>query len=407
MSTLDITTVICEILWLILIGYYFGEKIYEMKILGLRGFFKHLALRTQFFNLIFSMAVVIFKMVKYAIINTDDITNCDPSVQNDCYLANFVFWQNQFNYFLAIVTFLSWIELNKFFTDFESTAVFTKTLRRCGTDLISFIIVFMMVFLAYAELGVLIFGGELDDFKNMFHSIYTLFRIILGDFDFHSMEQSNRILGPIYFIAYVFIVFFILINMFIAIISDTYSEVRAELSVPGEHRYPISEHVSKLKESFWGKLGWSSHSEDDDSEDDNQIDWYSFRKEMEKSGMEEDDIKAYFQKYDENGNLQLNRKEFAKLEESLTKLKNKDLDSVSQKSANAPSVAAGDIFGQARETFVDNENFDLLRNRVAKMESAFADLTLKVDGIIVKLDQLGQRQKQARIPAMENASKTK
>ena len=44
---------------------------------------------------------------------------------------------------------------------------------------------------------------------------------------------------------------------------------------------------------------------------------------MEKSGMEEDEIKAYFQKYDENGNLQLNRKEFAKLEESLTKLKNK------------------------------------------------------------------------------------
>lgn len=132
-STLDITTVICEILWLILIGYYFGEKIYEMKILGFRGFFKHLALRTQFFNLIFSMAVVIFKMVKYAIINTEDITNCDPLTQNDCYLANFVFWQNQFNNFLAIVTFLSWIELNKFFTDFESTAVFTKTLRRCGT----------------------------------------------------------------------------------------------------------------------------------------------------------------------------------------------------------------------------------------------------------------------------------
>ena len=77
--------------------------------------------------------------------------------------------------------------------------------------------------------------------------------------------------------------FFILINMFIAIISDTYSEVRAELSVPGEHRYPISEHVSKLKgklrsdyisiahsrasESFLGKLGWSSNSDDDDSED--------------------------------------------------------------------------------------------------------------------------------------------
>ena len=132
-STLDITTVVCEILWLILIGYYFGEKVYEMKILGFGGFFKHLALRTQFFNLVFSIGVVIFKLVKYAIIDTDEISSCDPQTENDCYLANFVFWQNQFNYFLAIVTFLSWIELNKFFTDFESTAVFTKTLRRCST----------------------------------------------------------------------------------------------------------------------------------------------------------------------------------------------------------------------------------------------------------------------------------
>jgi len=64
---------------------------------------------------------------------------------------------------------------------------------------------------------------------NAFHS-FTLFRIILGDFDFQALQQANRVLGPAYFILYVFFVFFVLLNMFLAIINDTYSEVKADLA---------------------------------------------------------------------------------------------------------------------------------------------------------------------------------
>ena len=58
----------------------------------------------------------------------------------------------------------------------------------------------------------------------------TLFRIILGDFDFHELEMAHRVLGPIYFIFFVFFVFFVLLNMFLAIINDTYAEVKADLA---------------------------------------------------------------------------------------------------------------------------------------------------------------------------------
>ena len=61
-------------------------------------------------------------------------------------------------------------------------------------------------------------------------SRFTLFRIILGDFNFAALQQANRILGPMYFILYVFFVFFVLLNMFLAIINDTYCEVKADLS---------------------------------------------------------------------------------------------------------------------------------------------------------------------------------
>ncbi|VEL41502.1 unnamed protein product [Protopolystoma xenopodis] len=57
----------------------------------------------------------------------------------------------------------------------------------------------------------------------------TQFRIILGDFDFNALQSANRVIGPIYFVVYVFFVFFVLINMFIAIINDTYDEVKTEM----------------------------------------------------------------------------------------------------------------------------------------------------------------------------------
>lgn len=44
------------------------------------------------------------------------------------------------------------------------------------------------------------------------------------------MEQANRVLGPIFFLTYVFFVFFVLLNMFIAIINDTYGEIKSEIS---------------------------------------------------------------------------------------------------------------------------------------------------------------------------------
>lgn len=40
---------------------------------------------------------------------------------------------------------------------------------------------------------------------------FTQFRIILGDFDYNSIDNANRVLGPVYFVTYVFFVFFVLL----------------------------------------------------------------------------------------------------------------------------------------------------------------------------------------------------
>jgi len=78
---------------------------------------------------------------------------------------------------------------------------------------------------------------------------FTLFRIILGDFNFQALQQANRILGPAYFILYVFFVFFILLNMFLAIINDTYSEVKADISTQ-KSEFEMSDYLKQVQIIF-------------------------------------------------------------------------------------------------------------------------------------------------------------
>ena len=116
---------------------------------------------------------------------------------------------------------------------------------------------------------------------------YTLFRIILGDFDFQAIEAANRVMGPIYFITYVFFVFFVLINMFLAIINDTYAEVKSDLSQQ-ESEFELGDYFKKGYDKMMSKLSFKKDKIVDiqkalasaDNNQDNKVDYEEWRMEL-------------------------------------------------------------------------------------------------------------------------------
>merc|ERR1719461_710071 len=106
----------------------------------------------------------------------------------------------------------------------------SETLSAAGKDLGGFSVMFVIIYFAFVQLGFLLFGIQVYDFRSITDSIFTLFRMILGDFNFKAIESASTFLGPVYFLSYIFFVFFVLLNMFLAIINDTYSEVKAEIA---------------------------------------------------------------------------------------------------------------------------------------------------------------------------------
>lgn len=52
---------------------------------------------------------------------------------------------------------------------------------------------------------------------------------MLGDFNFPAIQKTNRYLGPAFFLAFMILVYYIMANMFIAIISNAYDKVREDV----------------------------------------------------------------------------------------------------------------------------------------------------------------------------------
>ena len=93
-------------------------------------------------NLLLCVAAIIFKIVKYAILDIEFLKACDPAEETpgDCYLVNFVYWERQFENIVSIIVFLHWFSFYKFFADFPSMAVFTTTFSRAANEMISFML---------------------------------------------------------------------------------------------------------------------------------------------------------------------------------------------------------------------------------------------------------------------------
>jgi polycystin 2 len=150
----------------------------------------------------------------------------------------------------------------------------------------------------------------------------------LGSFDFPALQQAHRVLGPIFFLAYVFFVFFVLLNMFLAIINDTYMEVKAELQNK-KNAFDLSDYVkqgyAKMRERLTAKHDRITDIRKAlsiaDINSDKRLDFEEWRNEMKSRGYADEEIETMFAKYDTDGDRVLDENEQQALSNDLSKQK--------------------------------------------------------------------------------------
>ncbi|VDN98205.1 unnamed protein product [Rodentolepis nana] len=133
-------------------------------------------------------------------------------------------------FFVAYYLFREVYSIFKFFSYSETMGQLTATMNYALYDMVGFIVMFGIIFAAFVQAGTIMFSSTSSEFKSFDLTALTLYRIILGDFDMQAIYDAHIVLGPLYFIVYVFFVFFVLLNMFLAIIGEAYAKVKENMA---------------------------------------------------------------------------------------------------------------------------------------------------------------------------------
>uniref|UniRef100_A0A8C4PKZ8 Polycystin-2-like protein 1 n=1 Tax=Equus asinus asinus TaxID=83772 RepID=A0A8C4PKZ8_EQUAS len=400
-SNWDFFIIGCEIIFCIFIFYYVVEEILELHI-------HRIHYLSSIWNIL-DLVVILLSIVAvgFHIFRTLEVNRLMGKLlqQPDMY-ADFeflAFWQTQYNNMNAgthspflntclIFLIFKYISFNKTMTQLSST------LARCAKDILGFAVMFFIVFFAYAQLGYLLFGTQVENFSTFIKCIFTQFRIILGDFDYNAIDNANRILGPVYFVTYVFFVFFVLLNMFLAIINDTYSEVKEELAGQKDEL-----QLSDLLKQSYNKTLLRLRLRKERVSDvqrvlqggEQEIQFEDFTNSLRELVHAEHitELTAAFTRFDQDGNHTLDEKEQEQMRQDVEEERvalNTEIENLGQSIVSSPPGKLGAEAARAGGC-VSGEEFYTLARRVLQLETALEGVVSQVDAVSSKLKMLERK----------------
>ena len=133
--------------------------------------------------------------------------------------------------FLAFACFFSFINILRLGHYHRRLRLFNDTLRHASKDLLSFTVMFSVVFMAFLSLFYFIFVSTLLSCSTLLQTARMLFEMSLMKFDAHELVAAHPLLGPLSFTLFIFFVVFICMSMFITIVSESFRAVRDDMQL--------------------------------------------------------------------------------------------------------------------------------------------------------------------------------
>jgi hypothetical protein len=153
---------------------------------------------------------------------------------------------------LAVTAMFLWANFLFFLRGLKETGYLMRAVMNIGNDIVPFGSVLIVVLLCFSVTFQLLFNlvdvdayyadtGEEFPFRDFFHTFINVFCVMLGDFDLHiiSFYSANSDLALLVFTTYALCVSVVLLNMLIALISDSYARVQRNAAANGQRERAI------------------------------------------------------------------------------------------------------------------------------------------------------------------------
>ncbi|XP_046713583.1 polycystic kidney disease protein 1-like 2 [Silurus meridionalis] len=152
-------------------------------------------------------------------------------------------------YILAFLILLATIKMWHLMRLNTKLNLITCTLKRAWNDISSYIVVLVIMILAYSIVSNLLFGWILYTYKTLQDSISAIIALQLGIFNYEEILDLNPVLGAFLILSCVIFMTFVVLNLFIAVILEAFSHEQKHYK-PSEEEEIVDLMVFKICKMF-------------------------------------------------------------------------------------------------------------------------------------------------------------
>jgi len=238
-----------EIFVLLMVLFYTQEEIIEIYQLGFVNYRKNPWNLVDWINLLF-FYTTIFWRIRVELGHQPSFTNIEKFESYRLFVWNF----SMEAYFNTVNGFLLCFKLFKYLNVSRRVRLLFTLFMKTGGDIFFFGIIIFVLWLSYGIAGFLIFSSDVSDYRTYMYSILNLLRYTVTDMDYASLRQSNIFYGTMYYVTWTILMTLILVNVFIAILSEGFAAVQEENRKLAPEKFSIGMFLPKMNSVFWRKL---------------------------------------------------------------------------------------------------------------------------------------------------------
>lgn len=160
-------------------------------------------------------------------------------------------WSQLYTYDLGLLVFFTIIKLIKLLRFNRKISFLSATLRQCGKQLALFGIMWGLVFFSFVQFFHIILLRDMFQFLSFMRATETSFAMMLGRFDFQAMTSSNP-LSPFFFLLFMIVNMFILMNMGLSILIESFTAVKLD-ATKQENDFEIVDYIMNRFKIWTGK----------------------------------------------------------------------------------------------------------------------------------------------------------
>ena len=160
-------------------------------------------------------------------------------------------WQLMFEGVLGVTVFVTCLKFIKLLRFNRRIFLLSYTLRQARGELLQYFIVFGINFLAFSQLYHFLLATNYHYFSSLAGSMQQLLSVLLGKFNFEEMMSAYKVLGALIFFLYMAITNFLLLNVLIVIVIDSFKVAKQENDLM-RNEFELLEFVTEHMKDYLG-----------------------------------------------------------------------------------------------------------------------------------------------------------